>query len=143
MDNKDIFFYLIHYPSTEPHGCWWENDIEHISRTRKNVEDAWKQCEEEYEEEVSTRDNRIDKFESDIAITGHKVRIIFSYDAEDPDFACIEFLGNTREECLKWWSENWTDFIDYVPEEDETVPEFVERWGSEMNGLLMKEMKIA
>lgn len=143
MDNKDIFFYWIHYPSTEPHGCWWENDIEHISRTRKNVEDAWKQCEEEYEEEVSTRDNRIDKFESDIAITGHKVRIIFSYDAEDPDFACIEFLGNTREECLKWWSKNWTDFIDYVPEEDETVPEFVERWGSEMNGLLMKEMKIA
>lgn len=140
---KDSFFYWIHYPSTESHDCWWENDIECISRDRKNVEDAWNKEKIEYEEELSKRDNRIDMFESEMVITGSRVWIIFSYDAEDPDWAEIKFLGNTREECLEWWSENWTDYIDYDPEEDEAAPEFNERWGDRMSGLLMKEMKIS
>ncbi|MDE5830886.1 MAG: hypothetical protein K2H53_04430, partial [Clostridia bacterium] len=139
---KNIFFYWIHYPSTEPHDCWWENDIKCISRKRKNVEDAWKKEEIELGEELSKEDNRIDTFESEIVITGYKVWIIFSYDAEDPNWAKIKFLGNTQEECLKWWIENWTDYIDYEPEEDD-APEFNERWGDRMYGLLMKEMEIA
>ena len=141
-DLKDIFFYWIHYPSTEPHDCWWENDIECISRNRKNVEDAWKKEADEHEEELFEKDNRIDKFESELIITGSKVWIIFSYSKEDPDWAEIKFLGNTREECLEWWSKNWIDYIDYVPEEDEEAPEFNEGYGDCMYNLLMKEMEI-
>lgn len=148
-DSKDIFFYWIHYPSTEPQDCWWETDIECISRNRKNVEDAWKKEENEYEEEISKRDNRIDMFESELTITSSKVWIIFSYDAEDPDWAKIKFLGNTREECLEWWSKNWTDYIEYDPEEDEEdeedeeAPEFHGRYGSAKYGLIIKEIEIA
>lgn len=142
-NSKDIFFYWIHYPSTEPYDCWWENDIKYISRNWKNVEDAWKKNEDEYEEELSKRDNRIDSFESKLMITGSKVWIVFSYDAEDPNWSAIKFLGNTREECLEWWSKNWTDYIDYVPEEDEEAPEFNERYGDRIYGLLMKEIEIA
>ena len=141
-DSKDIFFYWIHYPSTEPYDCWWENDIECISRERKNVENAWKKEEAEYEEELSKDDNRIDMFESEIMITSSKVWIVFSYDAEDPDWAEIKFLGNTRKECLKWWSKNWTDYIEYDYEEGEEAPEFNECYGDNMYGLLMKEMEI-
>ena len=142
-DSKDIFFYWIHYPSTEPYDCWWDNDIECISRNRGNVENAWKKAEDEYEGEISKKDNRIDKFESKLMITGSKVWIIFSYDAEDPNWSEIKFLGNTREECIEWWNKNWTDFIEYIPEKDEEVPEFNERYGNHTHGLLMKEMKIA
>lgn len=141
------FFYWIHYPSTEPHDCWWENDIECISRSRQTVEMAWKQKEEEYEEELSKRDNRIDEFKSDVAITGDKVWIIFSYDAEDPDWACIKFIGNSIEECMAWWAENWTDYIDHDPEEGEEAPEwdtrFGYRWGHRGYGLRIEEKKIA
>ena len=141
-DSKDTFFYWISYPSTEPFDCWWENDIECISRDRKKIKKAWKKYEDKYGEELSKQDNRIDKFESKIAITGTKVWIIFSYDAEDPDFAEIKFLGNTREECLKWWSENWKDYIAYDFEECEEAPEFNDRYGDHSSGLRMKEMEI-
>lgn len=142
-NSKDIFFYWIHYPSNEPHDCCWENDIKCISRNRENVENEWKKKEDEYEEELSKSDNRIDIFESELMITGSKVWIIFSYDAEDPDWAKIKFLGNTREECLEWWGKNWTDYIEYEPEEEEEAPEFNKRYGDNRYGLLMKEMKIA
>lgn len=143
MENKDIFFYWIHYPSTEPHDCWWENDIEHISRTRKNVEDAWKRQEMEDEEELSVRDNRIDEFKSDIAITGPKVWIIFNYDAEDPDWARICFLGNSREDCLKWLSENAEDFGIYDLNKYLLDSKKSRSWGTRGYGLVMKEMEIA
>ena len=134
---KDIFFYWIHYP-IEPYDCWWGNDIKCISRDRNKVDAAWKN----EGEELSEQSNRIDKFESEIMITSSKVWIIFSYDAEDPDWAEIKFLGNTREECLEWWGENWTDYSSYNPEEGEEAPEFDERYGDRNHGLLMKEMEI-
>ena len=140
-NSKDVFFYWIHYPSSEPFDCCWENDIECISRKRSNVRTAWKKEEEEFGEKLSKDDNRIDKFESEKPITGSKVWIIFSYDAEDPNWAEIIFLGNTREECLEWWNENWADYVD-DPEEYEEVPEFNDRFGDNMYGLLMKEMEI-
>ncbi len=141
---KEPLFYWIHYPSTEPHDCWWENDIECISRSRAAVEAAWKKREEEYEEEISKRDNRIDEYACEVAITGDKVWIIYSYDAEDPDWARIKFVGNSWEECMTWWSENWEDYIDYNPEEGEEPPEFEnKRFGSRMYGLLIKEMELA
>ena len=133
-DLKDIFFYSIHYPSTEPHDCWWETDIDCISRERNKVEAAWR------EEELSEQNNRIDKFESETKITGYKVWIIYSYDADAPDWAEIKFLGNTREECLEWWNENWTDYYD--PEDGEEAPKFNGRCGDKSYGFLMKEMEI-
>lgn len=82
-------------------------------------------------------------FESELMITSSNVWIIFSYDAEDPDWAKIKFLGNTRGECLEWWSKNQTDYIEYDPEEDEEVPEFYGRYGSAKYGLIIKEMEIS
>lgn len=140
-NTMDIFFYWIHYPSTEPYDCWWENDIKCISRKLENVENAWKEEEINLGEKLSEKDNRTDVFESEIVITGSNVWIIFNYDAEDPDWAKILFIGNTHKECIEWWSANWTDFINYVPEEEE-APEFNERWGDKTYGLLMKEMEI-
>ena len=141
-DSRNIFFYWIHYPSTEPYDCWQENDIKCISRNRESVENEWKKEEKNIEKELSKKDNRIDIFKSELMITSSNVWIIFSYDAENPNFAEIEFLGNTREECLEWWSGNWTDYIEYDPEDDEDAPEFNERYGNNICGLMMKNMEI-
>lgn len=146
MDNKvqmQIFFYWIHYPSAEPQDCWWETDIMCISKTRQIVEDAWRKNEADFEQELSEEDNRIDEFKCNIDITSDTVWIILNYDAEDPNCAYIQFIGNTREECLLWWRENRTDSLDLSIDEGEMELKYEEHLGDRISGLLLKKMKIA
>ena len=128
---KDVFFYWIHFPSSELHDCCWVTDVEFISRDKGKVKNALKDAEIE-----STQDNEIKRFESDVKITGSKVWVLFSYDAEDPCYARIQSIGNTREECLE---ESYKEF----PEEEEWSEKETHRKLNEYFGLKIKEMEIS
>ena len=90
---------------------------------------------------------------------GSKVYVVFSFDKEDPDWAEIAFIGNSREECLRWWNLNWRDYTDKDEDDswdinwdndagngaEKPIPEFVDnRWiaDSTVYGLTIKEMEL-
>ena len=127
-------YYLIHYPTDEPWDAWWETNIKNISPNEKTVRDMWdenvalKAEEEEISLDEATKDystrNRIDIFDTDVTITGDSVWVVFDYSCfKDVDKSRIAYVGNTLEECLAWWDENWNIYL-YGDDSSSQAPKF-------------------